>query len=111
MSELADSIQKAQNQAQLARISAESGNRKAALKRARKAYRHLGEAIGHDVEKAWRSKPDTDEPWRYVCPDCVPDRRSQVHHTSGNLYECQNCGWSGRKHELHDQRAEGGTTA
>lgn len=47
-----------------------------------------------------RSKPDPDEPWRYVCPDCG----RQVHRQpSTTRYRCHHCGESFAFDALRDK--------
>jgi len=51
---------------------------------------------------AFRSKPDPEEPWRFVCPRC----KSQVHRGRGDLlYFCHHCNVGGfEKSELYDKK-------
>lgn len=54
-----------------------------------------------DIQTEYRTKPDPDEPWRYVCPEC----KAQV---SGNksmvTYYCEKCEVWWRKEELLDKK-------
>lgn len=52
----------------------------------------------------YRSKPDLDEPWRYVCPNC----KSQVYQSKTNVkrYNCHTCDSNFWKRELYDQKLQ-----
>jgi len=50
----------------------------------------------------YRSKPDPEEPWRYVCPECG----NQVYRAKHNHgYYCETCQSGGyAKDELYDKK-------
>jgi len=48
-------------------------------------------------------KPDSSEPWRYVCPDC---RRQVKGSESHRLYRCQDCGQSYAASDLLDLKLD-----
>lgn len=50
--------------------------------------------------KAHSDKPDPEEPWRYVCPDC----HGQVSEWGGLKYKCSSCGKNTQKDNLYDQK-------
>ncbi|WP_262174981.1 hypothetical protein [Haloarcula laminariae] len=55
------------------------------------------------VSPADARKPDSEEPYRYVCPEC--GRQVQGHERSTNYY-CDDCGAFDRD-ELIDQKRHG----
>lgn len=53
------------------------------------------------VGQAFASKPDPDEPWRYVCPEC----EGQVRRSGKGLqYGCSTCSWTGYRADLWDRK-------
>lgn len=56
-----------------------------------------------EVPKAYRRKPDPDEPWRYVCPDCGGQVRGD-----GLMYECkrEDCRETYDKNDLRDLKKD-----
>jgi len=52
-------------------------------------------------QPAHSSKPDPDEPWRYVCPDC----RGQVYHNDDRAgsFRCPQCRDTHPPRELYDK--------
>lgn len=56
-----------------------------------------------EVQEAYRTKPDPDEPWRYVCPNCG----GQVHANAQarrKPYQCTRCRKTWRKDGLRDKK-------
>lgn len=58
---------------------------------------------GDSVGKFAENKPDPDEPFRYVCPDCRTQVRGKI---SSGKYECNSCGEYFEKEELVDKKKE-----
>lgn len=53
------------------------------------------------IPAAGERKPDPDDPWRYVCPDCA----CQVHGRPNKLhYECTSCNRVWDADELFDKK-------
>lgn len=63
----------------------------------------IEKAIQQDsgVPAAFSHKPDPDEPWRYVCPDCGGQIRSRPKHVD---YWCDGCG--SHVDRLYDKKNE-----
>jgi tRNA(Ile2) C34 agmatinyltransferase TiaS len=59
-------------------------------------------SVRREVPEAYESKPDSDEPWRYVCPDCEGQIKSasRIGH-----YECHNCDSLTKRDDLKDLKA------
>jgi DNA-directed RNA polymerase subunit RPC12/RpoP len=55
------------------------------------------------LPEAYGSKPDPDEPWRYVCPDCG---RQIVTARGIQKYRCRNCSKTFEFEELRDKKHE-----
>lgn len=53
------------------------------------------------VPPCHQRKPDPDEPWRYVCPNCGGQVYGRAKHTK---YECSSCAVSWYRDELEDLR-------
>lgn len=54
-----------------------------------------------DVPEAYVRKPDPDEPWRYVCPDCG----GQV-QADGLQYDCTTCRGMWDRNDLRDLKRD-----
>ena len=52
------------------------------------------------VNHAHSDKPDSDEPWRYVCPNCG----GQVAGGGNRLYRCSTCGKDSAESDLRDKK-------
>lgn len=54
-----------------------------------------------EIQPAHARKPDPDEPWRYVCPDCG----GQVNGgDSSHGYRCTTCGVRHGPDQLYDRK-------
>lgn len=52
-----------------------------------------------------RTKPDPNQPWRYVCPECYPEKVKQVHRSKQTKrYRCSECSTTFEMNELFDQK-------
>lgn len=60
-----------------------------------------GTAGDNELPEAYRGKPDQDEPWRYVCPDCAGNVTSNRYSPKYRCYRCNGL-WAYR--ELHDKK-------
>jgi hypothetical protein len=54
------------------------------------------------ISPADARKPDSDEPWRFVCPDCGRQVRGE---RKSRRYYCRDCG-AFEKAELTDKRSD-----
>lgn len=55
------------------------------------------------VARSGVTKPDPDEPWRYVCPDCGGQVHGD-HNAVSRPYRCTRCGSWFARDDLEDQK-------
>lgn len=58
----------------------------------------MSSSVPTRFNEAHSDKPDSDEPWRYVCPDC----EGQIAKSSMKKYRCNDCGKITHKNDLLD---------
>jgi len=59
------------------------------------------------VSEAYRGKPDHDEPWRWVCPDCQGQvNNGKNERNIARPYQCNQCNKRWNVRELYDKKTD-----
>lgn len=54
------------------------------------------------LRPAFAAKPDPEEPWRYVCPDC--EKQVRYNSDRAGTYRCDTCDDTYPREDLLDQK-------